>query len=161
MSARSKLAGALLAPAFLAARLDVSDELTRASGSFTGMRSSLRSTLTVVQASLCVVLLVGAGLFVRSLVVLRSTDLGLDADRLIVVDLELTTADPEPELVASVYQDAMRALAAAPVPAERALHQPGGVGAAVGVVGPITTSHVWNASSKSCFTSRRTFSALT
>jgi predicted permease len=45
-------------------------------------RSALRGALTGAQAAMTVVLLVGAGLFLRSLRELRSVDLGLDVDRL-------------------------------------------------------------------------------
>lgn len=48
-------------------------------------RSRLRSSLLVVQAAMSVVLLVGAGLFVRSLQKLQSTRLGFDADHIVWV----------------------------------------------------------------------------
>jgi predicted permease len=48
-------------------------------------RSRARGALTVAQASLTTALLVGAALFVRSLSELRSIDLGLDVDRLVLV----------------------------------------------------------------------------
>jgi predicted permease len=50
-------------------------------------RSGLRGTLTVVQAALSVVLLVGAGLFVRSLWNARTVDLGIDAGRVLVAEV--------------------------------------------------------------------------
>jgi predicted permease len=46
--------------------------------------SRVRSALTIAQAALSVVLLVGAGLFVKSLANVRSLDLGADADEVIV-----------------------------------------------------------------------------
>jgi putative ABC transport system permease protein len=48
-------------------------------------RSRLRGALTVMQAALCVLLLVGAGLFVRSLSRVRALDLGLQPDRILDV----------------------------------------------------------------------------
>ncbi|HSC27103.1 MAG TPA: ABC transporter permease [Vicinamibacterales bacterium] len=50
-------------------------------------RSKLRTSLMVVQAALSVVLLVGAGLFIKSLWHLSTMDLGFDPDRVIVVDV--------------------------------------------------------------------------
>jgi predicted permease len=55
--------------------------------------TAVRRVLTVVQAGLAVVLLVGAGLFVRSLDRVRSLDLGLDVDRLAMA--QVTLRDPD------------------------------------------------------------------
>lgn len=55
-----------------------------------GAGSHFRSVLTVVQATLCVVLLMGAGLFVRSLTNARSVDLGVDTE--VVVTAQVSTA---------------------------------------------------------------------
>src|SRR3569833_688735 len=52
-------------------------------------RSALRIGLLVAQAMLSVVLLVGAGLFVRSLVNVKNVRLGYDAERLLWVDTNL------------------------------------------------------------------------
>ena len=50
-------------------------------------RSRLRGALTIVQAAVSVVLLVGAGLFVRSLWNASTLDLGVDADRVVVAEI--------------------------------------------------------------------------
>ena len=55
-----------------------------------GRRISLRTALLVAQAALSVVLLVGAGLFVRSLRNVASIDLGFDARRVLVVTVNFT-----------------------------------------------------------------------
>jgi putative ABC transport system permease protein len=74
---------AAIAPAFTAARMDVSDMMR--SGARAGQRrSTLRSGLVVAQAALCVMLLVGAGLFVRSLGNAHAVELGYDAHRLVM-----------------------------------------------------------------------------
>jgi predicted permease len=52
-------------------------------------RSHLRAALLVIQAALSVVLLVGAGLFVRSLDNVRSVRLGYDVDPVLLVDLNM------------------------------------------------------------------------
>ncbi len=52
-------------------------------------RSHLRATLLVIQAALSVVLLVGAGLFVRSLTNVRSVRLGYDVDPVLFVDTNM------------------------------------------------------------------------
>jgi predicted permease len=51
--------------------------------------SRIRSTLTVMQAAFSVVLLVGAGLFLRSLANVKAVDLGVDEDRVITAEAVL------------------------------------------------------------------------
>jgi predicted permease len=73
-------------PSIQAGRADVNDALR--GGSRGGeTRSTLRSGLTIVQAMLSVVLLVGAGLFLRSLQRVNAVDLGMDTDRVLTVEL--------------------------------------------------------------------------
>ena len=50
-------------------------------------RSVLRSGLTIVQATLSVVLLIGAGLFLRSLQRVNAVNLGMDPDKVLTVEL--------------------------------------------------------------------------
>jgi predicted permease len=58
-------------------------------------RTRLRSSLIALQGAISVILLIGAGLFVRSLHNVRSLELGFDADRLLYVGLSMrgTTLD--------------------------------------------------------------------
>jgi len=88
----SGLAGLLagVAPAIQSTRAEVAEDLGDARRGSSSRRSRLRGALAVAQASLSVVLLVGAGLFVKSLEAVRDLDLGLDADRLVLASLELT-----------------------------------------------------------------------
>ncbi|MEO6879036.1 MAG: ADOP family duplicated permease, partial [Gemmatimonadaceae bacterium] len=76
-----------LAPAVHAAREDVASALKAGAREGTVQRSRLRAGLLIGQAALSVVLLVGAGLFVRSLVNVQHVRLGFDADRILSVDL--------------------------------------------------------------------------
>ena len=77
-----------LAPALQANARALADALK--TGARAGApRSRLRSALTVVQAALCVLLLVGAGLFVRSLSRVHALDLGLQPDRILDVGVSL------------------------------------------------------------------------
>lgn len=64
-----------------------------------GHRSRLRAALTVAQAALSVVLLIGAGLFLRSLERIASVDLGLDVDRIVTANaLTPRSSAPVPDL---------------------------------------------------------------
>jgi predicted permease len=87
-----------LAPAFHGMRADVLTALKTGVRDGAQQRSRLRSTLVVVQGALSVTLLVGAGLFVRSLSNVRAMHLGYDADRVLWVgrvmrDVKLSTAE--------------------------------------------------------------------
>src|SRR6185437_15976216 len=70
-----------LAPALQSARPNLVDSLKAGSHDGAYQRSTLRSVLLVMQTALSIVLLVGAGLFVRSLRNVRAIDLGYDIDR--------------------------------------------------------------------------------
>jgi putative ABC transport system permease protein len=60
-------------------------------------RSRVQASMLVVQGALSVLLLVAAGLFVKSLESARSIDLGLDSDRLIVLSAAPGAVPPRPE----------------------------------------------------------------
>jgi predicted permease len=96
MAAVALLAGlaAGIGPAIRSARADVAAQLQSGGRGSAGRRSRLRSGLAVAQVTFSVVLLVGAGLFVRSLAEVRSLDLGMDVDRLAVAQLEVEGAMP-------------------------------------------------------------------
>ncbi|MEO7997834.1 MAG: ABC transporter permease, partial [Gemmatimonadaceae bacterium] len=78
-----------LLPALRSGKTSLASALKAGSREGTHQRSRLRSTLMVMQAALSVVLLVGAGLFVRSLRNVQSTRLGFDADRIVLVEQNL------------------------------------------------------------------------
>ncbi|MFW6078239.1 MAG: ADOP family duplicated permease [Gemmatimonadota bacterium] len=83
----SLLAGLVagIIPGIQASRPRVAESLKSASRSATGSRSRMGTALTVFQAALSVVLLVGAGLFVRSLRGVEATDYGFEPDRLVML----------------------------------------------------------------------------
>lgn len=77
--------GTALAPAAHALRYNVAHALNAGGRDSGARRSRLRTSLLVLQATLCVMLLVGAGLFVRSLVNVRHLHLGYAVDPVLVV----------------------------------------------------------------------------
>jgi predicted permease len=78
--------------------------------------SRIRATLTVLQAAFSVVLLVGAGLFVRSLANVNAVDLGVDARRALTADVALPPAAPGGYLESerSAYRELEDAVARVP-----------------------------------------------
>jgi putative ABC transport system permease protein len=81
-----------LVPALQASRSDITDAL-RAGRSGAGAHGGrTRNLLVVVEVALSVVLLVSAGLTVRTFLVLQSMDAGLNVDRVLVVGVPLPPA---------------------------------------------------------------------
>ena len=78
-----------LAPAIQATRADLTSALKTGVREGTFHRSRLRTGLLVLQGALSVVLLVGAGLFVRSLHRVRTMPLGYDPDRVLFVSPDM------------------------------------------------------------------------
>jgi putative ABC transport system permease protein len=74
-----------LAPMLHAGKDDLTQTLKAGAREGTYRRSRIRTTLLVSQAALSVVLLVGAGLFVRSMVNVRALRLGYDVDSVLYV----------------------------------------------------------------------------
>ncbi len=81
-----------IAPALQATRADVLPALKdeSATASFTSRRFSLRNLLVVAQVAISLMLLVGAGLFLRSLGNAQSIDVGFQADNVLVMTPEVS-----------------------------------------------------------------------
>jgi predicted permease len=78
-----------LAPAFQAGKTDLTVDLKAGQREGVIHRSRTRVALLLLQGALSVVLLVGAGLFVRSLNIVKSLRLGYEPDSVLVVDLSM------------------------------------------------------------------------
>ena len=74
-----------LGPAVQAARTSVNESLKASSRQIAGGGGALRSALLALQVSLSLILLVGAGLFVRSLRQVTHRDVGIDIDKVVLV----------------------------------------------------------------------------
>jgi putative ABC transport system permease protein len=82
-----------LVPALWSARADVVSELRAGGrGATVGAARHGRRALVVTQVALAVTIVAAAGLLTRSLLRLQAVDLGLSADRLVFVQLELPQA---------------------------------------------------------------------
>jgi predicted permease len=78
-----------IAPAIMASRTDlVSAIKTELATSIGGTRFGYRSALTVIQVALSLMLIVGAGLFARTLHNLRTTDMGFRQSGLLLASLD-------------------------------------------------------------------------
>jgi putative ABC transport system permease protein len=97
-----------LAPALSAGRSNLSLALKSGSREGTYQHSRLRSTLLIMQAALSVVLLVGAGLFVRSLTHVHSVRLGYDVEHLALVKPELRGVTLDSAQGRKLYDDIIR-----------------------------------------------------
>jgi predicted permease len=75
-------------PAVQASQPELTTALKSGSREGSVSRSRTRTTLLIAQAALAVVLLSGAGLFVRSLQKVANTTLGIDIDRVLVTEVE-------------------------------------------------------------------------
>ena len=78
-----------LAPAWQATKLDLVGALKDESGTFRYRRSRLRSGLVMAQIAVSVLLLIGAGLFLRSLLKASAIDTGFNQQNLLLLDVQL------------------------------------------------------------------------
>jgi len=105
-----------LGPALQARRVDMVGGL-KDTGSLDSKRPgrfSLRGSLVVVQAAASMLLLTGAGLFVRSLIHAGAIDLGFQPDRLILLSTDLDTQGYSRPRQLEFLSGAVQALAAVP-----------------------------------------------
>ena len=93
-------------PAFRATRTDLAPDLaarTATDGAGQRLRLGLGRSLVVVQVALSVLLVVGAGLFVRTLVNLQRADLGIDRSNVLLFRLAPGTAGYEGQRLMTLY----------------------------------------------------------
>jgi hypothetical protein len=85
-----------MVPAFRAGRVEPNDALKEQSRTVSGERRMLGQPLVVVQVALSLVLVVAAGLFLRSFAALAMQNVGFDRDALLVVNLDVLKSGVEP-----------------------------------------------------------------
>jgi predicted permease len=86
-----------LIPAIRAGGTSLTLTLRTGAGEGGGRRAGLRAALTVAQAALSVALLIGAGLFIRSLVNARNLPLGVEPDRVLIAEIRRASVAAVPE----------------------------------------------------------------
>jgi len=105
-----------LAPALRASRTDLATTL-KARSSRTGglkLRLSLAPALIVGQVAVSLVLLVGAGLFARSLLKLQSEDLGFNRDNVLLIDIDPRLAGYKAQQLSGLYRQLLERIGALP-----------------------------------------------
>ena len=100
-----------LVPALQATRFDIREALNeegRGSGSGGVKHHRLRSALVVAEVALALVLLIGAGLMLRSFAALQNVAAGFDPSNLLVVELPLSPATYRADLDRTTIVDRIR-----------------------------------------------------
>jgi predicted permease len=122
------------APALRGTRAEPHDALKAQGRGIAGEgRLGLGSTLVVLQVALSLVLVVAAGLFVRTFASLATLDLGFDRERVLVASLNAQRLQLEPSQRPDLFRRTLEAAAAVP----------GVSSAALSVVTPVSGS-TWN-----------------
>ncbi len=109
-----------IAPALRSSRVNLMPALkegegsSASSGHASGRWFSIGNGLVVAQVALAIVVLVGAGLLVRTLENLRSVDLGFDAHNIVIFSIDPTLAGYKDTQVDSFYRDLRGRLAETP-----------------------------------------------
>src|SRR5262252_5104996 len=105
-----------LAPALYASRSDLNEVIKHGGRAMTGGPSGrLRASLIVFETAAAVVLVIGAGLLIRSFAALNGVDLGFRTERLLVADtaVPIATLDAAPHAV-RFYHTLLPEIAAVP-----------------------------------------------
>jgi putative ABC transport system permease protein len=105
-----------LVPALQASRPDLNESLKDGGRGSTGTRGGrVRSLLVVAEVALSLVLLVGAGLLIRSFMRLQQFDLGFNPDSLLTMRIQLpNTKYRDGKQIANFYQQLLQRLEAVP-----------------------------------------------
>ena len=103
-----------LLPALRATGVDLAGAMKESSRSVTGSRTLLSKALVVVQVAMSVVLLVGAGLFLRTLENLKSVDVGFDSKNLLMFHLNPTLNRYDAERSAQLVRQTLERLSSLP-----------------------------------------------
>ncbi|BDC50312.1 hypothetical protein F183_A26280 [Bryobacterales bacterium F-183] len=82
-----------LAPALSASKLDLNEALKQTSRTTSGGASRLRSMLVVAEIAMSVVLAIGAGLLVKSMIRLGAVEMGFKTEKLLLGEAAVTAAN--------------------------------------------------------------------
>ncbi len=103
-----------IAPALRATRVNVSDALKQTGRSVVGSRSALGKSLLVVQVAVSLMLLVGAGLFLRTLHNLRQVDVGFNPQNLLLFRINPSLNRYDEKRQIAMYTQLLERIASVP-----------------------------------------------
>jgi predicted permease len=103
-----------LVPALRATHVDLAGAMKENSRSVTGSRTLLSKGLLVVQVAMSLVLIVGAGLFLRTLENLKSVDVGFDSKNLLMFNVNPGVNRYDADRSAQVFRHVLDRMAALP-----------------------------------------------
>jgi predicted permease len=103
-----------IAPALRATGVNVNDALKQSGRSVTGSRSALGKSLLVVQVAVSLMLLVGAGLFLRTLHNLRHVDIGFNPQNLLLFRINPTLNRYDEKRQLAMYTQLLERIASVP-----------------------------------------------
>lgn len=103
-----------IAPALRATKADLTSALKEKSTQGRKGRFNLGSALVVAQVAVSLILLVGAGLFARSLIKLQQEDLGFNRDNVLLASVDTRLAGYKPAELSVVYRQLYDRLSALP-----------------------------------------------
>ena len=102
------------APAFRGTGMNVNSALKETSRGVVGSRSVLGKSLLIVQVAISLVLLVGAGLFLRTLSNLRHVEVGFNPQNLLLFRVNPSLNRYDEKRVATLYRDMLERLGTVP-----------------------------------------------
>jgi predicted permease len=103
-----------LVPALRATRVDLAGAMKESSRSVTGSRTLLSKGLLVLQVAMSLVLLIGAGLFLRTLENLKGVDVGFDSKNLLMFTVNPSVNRYDADRSAQVFRQVLDRMATLP-----------------------------------------------
>src|SRR5207253_1572365 len=103
-----------LAPALRATGFNLSGRMKASGRSLTRSRTLLTKALVAVQVAICLAVLIGAGLLLRTVRNLRNTPAGFDIRNLIIFSINPTLGGHDPKQAGLLYDDLHARISAIP-----------------------------------------------
>ena len=103
-----------VAPAFRSARVAPIDAMKEQGRGTSSARGGFAGSLVMVQVAMSLVLLIGAGLFMRTFAALSNRDLGLDRDGILVLDINAERSGTDSAARVAMYERLVQSVRAIP-----------------------------------------------